>query len=151
MAAHELTWSSFLREPTSVERWLKQGDVLLRRREGETLRLSRESTDTSQREALLAAVRLLTLGAEHEKQKLELDDAEIAARLPWTRFLPDVERRAFASEFLSMLEACADLGDFAALGRLLEDWRATASLHAEGLAGRLKGPLGDLGAKVPRP
>lgn len=151
MGAHELTWSSFLREPTSVERWLERGDVLLRRREGETLRLSRESSDAAQREALRAAVRLLTVGAAHAKTRLHLEEEEIAERLPWTRFLPAPDRSTFVAEFLSTLEACADLGELAALGRLLDDWKATASLHAEGIAGRLKGPIRAIGAKVPRP
>jgi hypothetical protein len=75
MHAHELTWSSFLREPTSVDRWLEHGDVLLRRREGATLRLSRESSDAAQREALVAALRLLTGSAAQEKPRL-LDEAE---------------------------------------------------------------------------
>ena len=63
-----------MREPTSVERWLELGDVLLRRREGETLRLSRESSDEAQRQALLAAARLL--GAR--TVKLKLDESKIA-------------------------------------------------------------------------
>lgn len=151
MGAHELTWSSFLREPTSVERWLARGDVLLRRREGETLRLSRESNDSAQREALLAAVRLLTAGGAHAKKNLQLDEAEVAERLPWTRFLSAADRTAFVAEFLDTLEACADLGEFAALGRVIEDWKATASLHAEGMAERLKGPIRAIGARVPRP
>lgn len=99
----------------------------------------------------MAAVRLLTLGATHAKKKLELDEAQIAERLPWTRFLPAGSRIQFVAEFLSTLEACADLGEFAALGRLVEDWKATASLHAEGLAERLKGPISRVGARVPRP
>ncbi len=150
MRAHELTWSSFLREPTSVEPLLKHGDVLLRRREGEALRLSLESSDAAQREAFLTAIRLLTLGA-HKKEKLHLDEAEVAERLPWTRFLPDKDRSTFIAEFLNTLEASADLGEFAALGRLVEDWKSTASLHQEGIAGGLKKPIGDIGAKVPRP
>ena len=71
--------------------------------------------------------------------------------LPWTRFLPAADRTAFIAEFLSTLEACADLGDFAALGRMVENWKATASVHAEGMAGRLKGPIRAIGAKVRRP
>ncbi|MBI3182151.1 MAG: hypothetical protein HYZ28_08395 [Myxococcales bacterium] len=151
MGAHELTWSSFLREPTSVERWLERGDVLLRRREGETLRLSRQSSDAAQREALSAAVRLLTLGAGDAKERLKLDESQIAERLPWTRFLTPAGRANFVAEFLSMLEACADLGEFAALGGLVEDWKATASLYAEGLAERLRTPISAIGPKVPRP
>jgi hypothetical protein len=151
MSAHELSWSAFLREPTRVERWLERGDVLLRRRAGGTLRLSRASADVAQREALLAAVRLLTLGAVGAKKRLQLDEDEIAERLPWTRFLPAADRAVFLAEFIGTLEACADLGEFAALGRLVDDWKATASLHAEGVAERLKGPLRGTFVRVPRP
>jgi hypothetical protein len=151
MVAHQLTWSAFLREPTSVERWLERGDVLLRRREGETLRLSRESHDSMQREALQVAVRLLTGEAKAAKGKRSSGVVNIAERLPWTRFLPAPDRATFAAEFFEMLEACADLGDLTALGRLVEDWKATALLHAEGLAEHLKGPLRPSSVKVPRP
>ena len=151
MGAQELSWSAFLRQPTRVERWLERGDVLLRRRDGETLRLSRQSSDAAQREALLAAVRLLTLGAVRAKGKPQLDEAQVAERLAWTRFLPSASRTQFVTEFLNTLEACADLGEFAALGRLIEDWKATASLHADGLAELLKEPIAKIGAKVPRP
>src|SRR5688500_119148 len=120
MGALELAWSSFLRKPTSVEPLLKRGDVLLRRREGETLRLSRESSDTTQRDAILTALRLLTPGDGGKKGRSPLDELEAARRLPWTRFLPDADRRAFVSEFLKTLEACVDLGEFAAIGRLVE-------------------------------
>lgn len=151
MGARELTWSTFLREPTSVEPLLKTGDVLLRRREGETLRLSRESSDSAQRDALMTAVRLLTLGAASARGQFRLDEAKVAQRLPWTRFLSDSDRAAFVDEFLRTLEACADLGEFAALGRLVEDWKATASLHAEGLGAGLKKPIREVGGKVSRP
>jgi hypothetical protein len=149
MSTHEVTWRSFLREPSSVERWLERGDVLLRRREGEALRLTRDSSDASRRQALSAAVRLLKGAAS--QATLLLDDAETTARLPWTRFLPDADRRTFVSEFLSSLGACVDLGELAALGRLVEDWKATASLYAEGLAGRLKEPIRQGGDQVRRP
>ncbi len=96
-------------------------------------------------------MRLLNLGAAHAKHEPQLDEDEIAERLPWTRFLPPSDRKAFLVEFLGTLEACADLGEFAAVGRLVDDWKATASLHAEGLAGRLKGPLRVSASKVPRP
>ncbi len=151
MGTHEVTWSSFLREPTSVERWLERGDVLLRRRAGEMLRLSRASRGTSHREALVAAVRLLTMDAGKAKDRPQSDAEKIATRLPWTRFLPAADRVAFSREVLDALEACADLGEFSALGRVVDDWKATASLHAEGVARRLKGPLRVGGSKVQRP
>jgi hypothetical protein len=149
MSTHEVSWSSFLRQPTSVERHLERGDVLLKRREGETLRLSRESSDAALREGMLAAVRLLT--AEAARQRAQIDDRAMTSRLPWTRFLPDADRKVFAAEFLSAIEACADLGEFTAVGRLVDEWKATAALHAEGLAGKLKRPISKGGAKVERP
>jgi hypothetical protein len=109
----------------------------------------RESSDVSQRQALLAAVRLLNAGAA--KQKLQLDEAEVTERLPWTKFLPPADRRNFVSEFLDLLEACVDLGEFTALGRLVSEWKATASLHAEGLADPLKKPIRQVGGKVRKP
>jgi hypothetical protein len=150
MAAHELSWSAFLREPTSVEPWLERGDVLLRRREGESLRLSLESSEAARRDALLAAVRLLTFVATHEGSGV-LDETSIAGGLPWTRFLSAADRQEFAREFLQTLEACADLGDLTAVGRLVEDWKTTAGLHAEGMGDRLKRPIRKIAAKVRRP
>jgi hypothetical protein len=150
MSVHEVTWSSFLREPTQVEKWLERGDVLLKRREGATLRLSRETREAAQKEALVAAVRLL-VGTASPAESAAFDQATVATRLPWTRFLPPADRERFAAEFLSTLEACADLGEFSALGRLLADWRATASLHADGTASQLTRPLEDFGRKVRRP
>ncbi len=151
MAAHEINWSAFLREPTSVERWLERGDVLLKRREGPTLRLSKDASGTSQREALQAAVRLLTGSAGAARKASPMSSEEVGSRLPWTKFLPASDRTEFTGEFLAMLESCADLGDFTALGRLVDDWKATAALHAEGLAPRLKKKLPATGQKVPRP
>ncbi len=141
MTAHVLTWSSFLREPASVEKWLQRGDVLLRRREGETLRLSRESSDNAQREVLRTVAKLAS------GQPLP----DVARRMPWTRFLPAADRAQFVEEFLQTLEACADLGDFTALSRLLDDWKATATLHSQGLAKKLRAPLADTTARVQRP
>lgn len=150
MSVHEVTWSSFLREPTQVEKWLERGDVLLRRREGATLRLSRENREAAQKEALVAAVRLL-VGETSPDEPLPFDQATVASRLPWTRFLPSADRERFAAEFLSTLEACADLGEFSALARLLGDWKATAALHADGTASRLRRPLEQDAGKVARP
>lgn len=149
MATHEVTWSSFLREPTSVERWLERGDVVLRRREGEPLRLTRVSADEAQHQALVAAVRLLS--ADAGRQRKLLDAQRVSERLPWTRFLPDDDRRAFVDDFLKTLEACADLGDFAALGNLVIEWKATARLHAEGTAPRLRGAIDPIDKDVRRP
>lgn len=63
---HELTWSAFLREPTLVEPLLTKGDVLLKRRDAEPLRLTRATGDDLTRDALATAARLLAPAAGAE-------------------------------------------------------------------------------------
>lgn len=149
MTTHELTWSAFLREPTLVEPLLAKGDVLLKRRDGEPLRLTRAAGDDTTRDALAAVARLLGPAASGESRRSL--DRDVDARLPWTRFLPEEDRRAFVAEFVREFEACADLGEFTSLGTLLVEWKNTASLHAEGLAVILKRPVTKVGGRVPRP
>jgi hypothetical protein len=149
MTTHELTWSAFLREPTLVEPLLAKGDVLLKRRDAEPLRLTRAGGDEATRDALSTAARLLAPAAD--KGLRENVEGHVDARLPWTRFLPVEDRKLFAQEFVREFEACADLGDFTSLGRLLADWKNTASLHAEGLAEVLSRPIAKVGGRVPRP
>src|SRR5205809_8102214 len=127
MESREVTWSSFLRDPTRVDRWLREGDVVLRRRDGEPLRLTREGPGLAEREAHTTAARLLDPVGRPSRGA-----ARRAARLlPWTRFLPEAARRAFVEEFLECFVASADLGEFGVLAELLGDWRNTASLYAE--------------------
>lgn len=149
MTTTELTWSAFLREPTLVDPLLAKGDVLLKRRDAEPLRLTRATGDDATRDALSTAARLLAPAAVAEASGSF--DSQVDARLPWTRFLPSDDRKQFVKDFVREFEACADLGDFTSLGRLLRDWKNTASLHAEGLADILKRPITTLGARVPRP
>jgi len=149
MATHELSWSVFLREPTSVEQWLDKGDVVLKRRDGESLRLCRLSRSENERQAIASAVRLLWVPLESDRSR-DLGQL-VADRLPWTRFLPEADRTRFAKDFLGHLEACADLGDFTALGRLLEEWKNTATAFAEGLGRELTRPVKDVGGRVHRP
>lgn len=148
MTTHELSWSAFLREPTQVEPFLARGDVLLKRRDGDPLRLSRATDGEATRAALSAAARLLAPSDSAAYAKIA---EAMSARLPWTRFLPDVDRRTFVDEFMKEFEACADLGDFTSLGRLLSEWKATALLYAEGIADKLKRPIVKLSGRVPRP
>ena len=149
MATYELNWSAFLREPTSIEPLLEKGDVVLKRRDGEPLRLCLESRSADERQALFAAARLLSAGisADHGRTLGRI----VPDRLPWTRFLPEEDRAAFVAEFFSHLEACADLGDFGALGRLLAEWKNTAAAFADGIAPELRRPVKAVGGRVPRP
>ena len=128
---------------------LDRGDVLLRRRDAEPLRLSRALNQGAAQEALSAAARLMAPLFTRKANNSVEDTAH--AQLPWTRFLPTKERHAFLTEFLREFEACADLGDFTALGRVLVEWKNTAAVYAEGLGEDLKRPIGNVGERVRRP
>lgn len=143
----EVAWSAFLREPSVVEPLLQKGDVVLKRRDSEPLRLSRIDREDSTREVLTTAARLIAGVLAHNPDV----EADAEAQVPWTRFLPDDERQAFVTEFIQQFEACADLGDFSPMTRLLAAWKSTAMAHAEGLAPALKQPIANIGKRVPRP
>jgi hypothetical protein len=147
MEEREVTWSSFLRNPTRVDAWLKNGDVVLRRRDGEALRLSRARGDEAEKVVLAAAAEVLTLLLPSGHARL----AEPTRQMPWTRFLPEADRRLFVEEFVQCLDACAGLGGFSPVVRLLADWKKTALLHAEGLADQLRRPIRAAGGSVKRP
>ena len=145
----ELSWSAFLRQPTRIDALLKKGEVVLRRRDAEPLRISRADKDDVMRDVLAAAARLLAgVWTGTPQPALEVRAAD---QLPWTRFLPESDRRAFAVAFLKQFEACADLGDFSALGRLFAEWKATAAVYAEGFDAELKRPIASVGDRVRRP
>ena len=68
---------------------------------------------------------------------------------PWVEFLPEADRESFLDDFPRTLAASAELDNFAALGRLLREWRATAEVHADPeLARRLRTPLKASGGPV---
>lgn len=145
---HEVLWSQFLRRPAIIEPLLKAGDVVLKRRDGPPLRLSRASRGDQATQALSVAARILgDLSAESRSGSLE---TRAATRVPWTRFLTKVERRAFVTELLAQLEACADIGDFSSLGRLVAAWKGTAAVHAAGAPDAVTGPEAKLVARTHR-
>ncbi|MBC7793993.1 MAG: hypothetical protein H7Z43_09805 [Clostridia bacterium] len=145
----ELAWSEFLRKPSRIEPLLEKGDVVLRRRDGEPLRVSRAERGEEISEALATAARILA-GSWSDEPRPSLEK-RLDVQLPWTRFLPKVDRHVFGVAFLQQFEACADLGDFYALGHLLSEWKNTALLYAEGLASELNRPVVSVGSAVARP
>lgn len=147
MEPKEITWSSFLRDPTRIDRMLERGDVVLRRRRGESVRLSRASSQLPQSDLLTAAAEVLALMVKTSPP----DPKQLSSEMRWTSFLPISDRRIFLEEFVGSLSACAELGTFEPVARLLSDWKKTAQLHAEGLGVALKRPISSVGARVPRP
>ena len=50
---------------------------------------------------------------------------------PWVRFLPKNDARAFLTELIETLHACADLGNVAALVPVINAWRDTAEIYSD--------------------
>lgn len=149
MAVAEYSFSDLLRNPTRVVEELAGGDVLLRRRGDEPLRLSLWKRDEATGETLRAVVRLLRTLAVHSPDALA---AAAGEAFPWTDFLPQADRATFLAELTRVLVAGADIGAFAPVVRTLEEWRATAAIHADPeMALRLAAPLAGHGDPVPPP
>jgi hypothetical protein len=71
---------------------------------------------------------------------------------PWTSFLPKSDRVAFVDEFTRTVVAAAELDNFAPLAQLVDEWRATAEIHADPkLARRLRRAVAADGDLVARP
>ncbi len=71
---------------------------------------------------------------------------------PWASLLPKTDQKVFIDEFTRTVLAAAELDNFAPLGQLVDEWRATAEIHADPeLARRLRRPVTAVGNAVKRP
>lgn len=124
-----LTLSSFVQTPTQVIARLVDGDVLLTRRGGETLRLSKARTADDEVAVLAALTQLVAVS-------LRDDDGDrivqhLTEPFPWVELLPALYRTEFSAAFLRVARACASVGRFDRLAIFLEAWKATAAAYAD--------------------
>lgn len=149
MAISEATFTEFLRDPKRVTRRLDAGDVILHRRDEEDLRLSIASRSAAEGRVLgllsgLVAAALRDPGIRSH--------AMASASLPWTQFLPEDERVRFFGELFACIEGAAQVGTLAPVERLMDEWRATAAIHADpDLARQLGTPMAGDGSRIPHP
>ncbi len=149
MRVIERPFSDLLRRPKEVTRDLDEGDVLLRRRDEPDLRLMRADRDAERAAAFAALSRTLRNLAVHSPEILgnALGDA-----FPWLEFLSSRDRRLFVEEFSRIVVAAAAVANYAPLGQLVREWRATAEIHADPeLAGRLQHSLEADGDRIEQP
>jgi hypothetical protein len=142
-------FSEFLRQPKEVVAEVIAHDVLLRRRNAPTLRLSQADRDDDRVEAFAVFARVLRNLAIHNPNVLAdaLHDA-----FPWIMFLPASDQAAFTTELTSTLLACVDLGNFTPVAQHNREWRATAEIHADpDLARRLTHAITTTGERVVAP
>ena len=123
------TFSALLRTPNEVIDQLEAGDVLLTRRDGEPLRLSKARPAEQEIDTLAALAQLIAVS---------LDDAacdrlvvKLTDPFPWLGVLPAQARRGFVQEFLATARACAALGRFERLTIVLAAWKGTAEAYAD--------------------
>ncbi|MGD9996946.1 MAG: hypothetical protein AB7L17_04535 [Ilumatobacteraceae bacterium] len=149
MRVVERQFSEFLRQPNEVVAELADHAVVLRRRNAPALRLSEADREDERDEAFDALARLLRNLLVHSPAGLEssIDDV-----FPWATFLPPRDRRLFVDEMTQTMLAVATIGNFAPIGQLLREWKATAEIHADPrLARRLRRRLDSTGDAVPAP
>ena len=149
MEAVERTFSEFLRQPNDVVAELVDRDVLLRRRNAPTLRLSRADRDEDRSKTFEALARLLCNLATHSPVVL---GAAVGDAFAWTLFLPRPDREVFVEELTRMLLGAAAVDNYSPVTQLVREWKATAEIHADPrLARRLSKPLEASGDTVPAP
>ncbi len=147
----EVRWSELARDPKAVAAKVDQGDVSVRRRDGATLRMTREDRVVGDLEALGLAARLLRDVFDEPKFRESVLSA-VATELGWTSFLPEPERAIFLDEFARTAGAAADVGTLAPLAQLVREWRATAAVWADPeLASQLARSIAGDGSTVPAP
>lgn len=149
MRVIERPFSEFLRQPNDVVAELSDHDVVLRRRNAPALRLSDAERDNERSEAFEALARLLRNMMVHSPSGLE---QTVIDAFPWATFLPKRDLRLFLDELTATLVAVAGLENFAPVGQLLREWKATAEIHADPkLARRLRRSIDADGDSVPSP
>lgn len=149
MRVIERPFSEFLRQPNDVVAELGDHDVLLRRRNAPALRLSDADRDDQRSEAFEALGGLLRNLLRHSPDGIEQAVTDV---FPWATFLPTDDRRAFANDLATVLSAVSSLDNFAPVGQLLREWKATAEIHADPeLVRRLRRPIDADGDAVPSP
>lgn len=149
MRVTERPFSDLLRRPKDVTDDVETGDVVLRRRDEPDLRLTRADREASRADTFTAIGRALRNLAVHHPAAL---GAALADAFPWMEFLPAADRHAFLDEYSRIVAAAAALDSYEPLSQLVQEWRATAEVHADPkLARRLRRAVDADGAPVAPP
>lgn len=144
-----LPFSDLIRRQTSVFPALDNTDVILQRRDGEDLVLSRAGRWNAMESALHLLARSMRLVAGANRG---LAEEVFAEELPWLTWLPKDARAEAVAEILDQLLAGADTGQFMPFARALREWKSTAEIHSDpALLRRLSGPFDDLSEAVEIP
>ena len=146
----EVQWSDLQRDPKAVAALTDEGVVRVRRRDGAALLLTREDRAASEGVGALTAARALRNALAHVKPDVATEI--LRDEFPWVDLLPSTERAGFVVEFVRAVQASAELGEWTALARTINEWKATATVYTDPtLAAQLSGPLDTDHGAVPSP
>ena len=149
MSVTEFSYSDFLRGPTKVLPALKQGDVLLERRNEEGLVVTRAGRYSASMQGMALTVVLIKSLTKNREDLLE---PLMAEALPWIIWLPPADRHLCISELLAQYAAGAETGTFEPFVRARNEWRHTAEVWSDPeLAARLSSSTPGDGPEIPRP
>lgn len=149
-AVAERLFSEFLRQPNEIVAELEKHDVVLKRRDAPSVRLSQAQRDAERADAMLALTRVLRAVLAVAPDAVE---RAVNESFPWAHFLPARDRAEFIQQLTQTLAAAADIESFALFARLVHEWRATAAIHADpALAAKLRTAVtATAAAPVPKP
>ena len=151
MSAHAETLTDFLRQPKPILKKVAKEDVVLRRRGEASLRLSLDTRAAASSTGTEIAASLLAELVNVPRVPDSLARL-LAARFPWMKFLAKDVKQAFVHEFIETVQACASVGNSAALDEVIVAWKSTAAIYADPkLAADLKRSLPGSHTKVSRP
>jgi len=129
----EIPFSQLVQRPKDTVAKLEENPrrrIRLDRRDGGDLILeSAAHAEAEDRMLVLAGSLLFSLVNDDNGRKAML--LALPHAFPWVRFLPEHDTRAFLTELVETLHACADLGNAAALVTLINAWKDTAEIHSD--------------------
>lgn len=130
MSTSTVTLSNFVQQPTSIIALLEQGDVVLTRREGASLRLikNEEADLVAQSLATLAQVLPAVMG-----QTESAIEAQFQTVFPWLAIHDKKYHAEFIQEYLETARRCLSLNQFTQLAVCVESWKDSALLIDSGV------------------
>jgi hypothetical protein len=130
-AARTVRSSALSRNSRAVFDAVDHGPVLITRRDGETLVLSKASeADRDRRGLELASVVVAAALAPDSRPFTQ----RLRQPFPWLAFLSPDDQSAFATEVVDVARACAAISQFGPLLRTVDAWRSSAEQAAAGPA-----------------
>jgi len=124
-----MTLSAFVQAPTKGIDALEDGDVVLTRRAGASLRLSK-AVDAEQELSVIQQLTQLIAASLDDDTAARIAE-HLAEPLPWIAFLPEPSRVKFVGEYLRLARASVAVGRFDRLSTTLASWEATAQAYAD--------------------